>query len=53
MIRIMHSADLHLGMKFSAYPEVREELSAARFATLESIVAIANSERCTDSCHCG
>ncbi|HUX12756.1 MAG TPA: metallophosphoesterase, partial [Spirochaetia bacterium] len=47
MFRIMHTADLHLGMKFSAYPEVREELAAARFTTLESIVAIANSEKCS------
>jgi DNA repair protein SbcD/Mre11 len=45
-IRLLHTADLHLGMKFTGrYPsEVRERLVKARFETLTSLVETANTE---------
>ncbi len=46
MVRILHTADLHLGMKFAAYPEVQSRLSEARFTALETLVERANSEQC-------
>ncbi len=42
-LRIFHCADLHLGMRFQRYPE---GLAEARFASLEAMVATANSEGC-------
>lgn len=41
-MKIVASSDLHLGMKFSAYPEASDELIAARFGALERIVSTAN-----------
>jgi len=46
MIRIFHTADIHLGMKFSSYPEVQRELTEARFAAVDTLVERANSEEC-------
>jgi DNA repair protein SbcD/Mre11 len=45
-IRILHTADLHLGMKFVGRypPEVRDRLVKARFETLGKLVEIANAE---------
>jgi DNA repair exonuclease SbcCD nuclease subunit len=45
-LRIFHTSDLHLGMKFSGYPEVQAELIEARFATLKRLVAVANEKSC-------
>lgn len=45
-LRIFHTSDLHLGMKFAGYPEVQVDLSEARFKTLEKLVALANKEEC-------
>jgi DNA repair protein SbcD/Mre11 len=45
-MRILLTSDLHLGMKFAGYPTIQSTLSEARFACLERIVAIANSEAC-------
>jgi len=45
-IKILAAADMHLGMKFSGYPEVQSELCEARFDTLKSLVEEANSEQC-------
>jgi DNA repair protein SbcD/Mre11 len=45
-MKILHTADLHLGMKFAGYPEVQQELCEARFATLEKLVETANGENC-------
>lgn len=44
-LRIMHTADLHLGMKFTGRypPEVRDRLVKARFETLVSLVDTANA----------
>lgn len=43
--RILHTADLHLGMKFTGRypPEVRDQLVKARFETLGSLVETANA----------
>src|SRR5690554_7109034 len=43
-IKIFHTADLHLGMRFAGYPEIQNELINARYETLEKMVAIANKE---------
>jgi DNA repair exonuclease SbcCD nuclease subunit len=45
-LKILATADLHLGMRFAAYPEVQEALSAARYQTLENLVARADQEGC-------
>ena len=44
--KILATADLHLGMRFAAYPEVQSELSESRFAVLDRLVEMANSEQC-------
>jgi exonuclease SbcD len=46
LLKILHTSDIHLGMKFAGYPEVQAELSDARFKTLENLVNLANSEKC-------
>ena len=45
-LKIFHTADIHLGMKFAAYEEVREKLIEARFQTLANMVETANKEQC-------
>ena len=45
-LKILHTADLHLGLKFAGYPDVQTELTEARFEVLESLVDLANSELC-------
>ncbi len=48
-IRIFHTADLHLGMKFARgyRPEVQAALVDARFETLAGMVETANREQCS------
>lgn len=48
-LKLLHTADLHLGMTFRnrGYPEdVREQLVEARFETLSGLVKKANDEQC-------
>jgi len=48
-VRILHAADLHLGMKFASRgydPGVQESLAEARFKTLGNIIQIANEQKC-------
>lgn len=45
-LRILLTADIHLGMKYGAYEEVQNELSEARFATLRRLIERANQEHC-------
>src|SRR5512134_3850103 len=47
-LRILHTADLHIGMKFARgyAPEVQEGLIEARFETLQTMIEAANTERC-------
>jgi DNA repair protein SbcD/Mre11 len=41
-IRIIHTADNHIGLPFKQYPAVADRLIAERFLALERLVAIAN-----------
>jgi DNA repair protein SbcD/Mre11 len=45
-LKILVSADIHLGMKYGAYEEVQSELSNARFDTLHRLIESANREHC-------
>jgi exonuclease SbcD len=45
-LSILATSDLHLGMKFAGLPDVQAELSEARFACLDRLVATANERRC-------
>lgn len=46
-IKIFHTADLHIGMKFNAYPEpVRGMLQQARSKVLGRMVSLANESNC-------
>lgn len=45
-LRILHTSDLHLGMKFTRYGEVAGQLREARFRTLDRLVALAGEEKC-------
>ena len=44
-IRIVHTADNHIGLNFGQYPEIREQLIQERFSALERIVAHANHKQ--------
>ncbi len=49
VLKIFHTADLHLGMTFGNrnYPEaVRQQLVEARYQTLERLVELANEAKC-------
>ena len=46
-LKVLHTGDIHLGMKFNSYPpSVREKLKKARISVLERIVELANTEEC-------
>ncbi|MBN1687351.1 MAG: DNA repair exonuclease [Spirochaetales bacterium] len=45
-MKIFATADLHLGMKFSTFDDIRGDLSRARFGALERCVKAANDEKC-------
>lgn len=45
-LKILLTADVHLGMKFAAFPKVQQELSQTRFETLRTIVSLANENKC-------
>ena len=47
-MKILAAADLHLGMKFSGYPEVQAQLSGARFTALKRLIETANREDCIE-----
>jgi exonuclease SbcD len=45
-LRILHTADNHIGLSFNQYPEAaREQLVEERFASLERMVATANDRK--------
>jgi exonuclease SbcD len=46
VLKIFHTADVHLGLKFASYPEQQEALAEARFGTLERMVRRASEEKC-------
>lgn len=46
-IKIFHTADLHIGMKFNNYPElIKSKLQEARLEVLPKMLSIANEENC-------
>ena len=45
-LRILATADLHLGMRFAGYPELQADLAEARFSALERLVAQGNAREC-------
>jgi DNA repair exonuclease SbcCD nuclease subunit len=44
-LRILHTADNHIGLSFNPYPEARERLIEERFASLERMVTTANDRK--------
>ncbi len=47
VLKILHTGDVHLGMKYNNYPDyIREKLIEARFEVLKNITEIANKNRC-------
>jgi DNA repair exonuclease SbcCD nuclease subunit len=45
-MKIFHTADVHLGMKFAGYPSVQQKLIEARFEALKRCVDMANEQGC-------
>lgn len=45
-LKIMHTGDIHLGMKFTQYPQISKELEEARYLSLEKVVKAANNKNC-------
>lgn len=46
-LKIFHTADLHIGMKFNNYPEtIRECLAEARYDVLDRMIERANAKQC-------
>jgi DNA repair protein SbcD/Mre11 len=45
-MKILHTADVHLGLKYAGYPSVQSDLSQARFDALNKLVNIANENQC-------
>ena len=46
-LKILHTSDIHIGMRFAGYPEnVRERLVEARFEVLERLVEESNKRKC-------
>jgi predicted phosphodiesterase len=45
-MRILHSADIHIGMQFASYGEYAPSLGEARFTVLEKLVATAAEQAC-------
>ena len=45
-LKILHTADNHIGLSFAKYPdEIRERLVEERFLALERLVEIANQQK--------
>ena len=44
-LKIMHTGDLHLGMKFNQYPQISSDLEAARYQALENVIKEANKRK--------
>ncbi len=41
-LKIMHTGDVHLGMKFNQYPQISKELEDSRYQALENVIKEAN-----------
>ena len=46
MIKIFHTADVHIGKKYDRYPDIREKLIESRFECLKRAVRKADEESC-------
>ncbi len=46
-LKIMHTGDIHLGMKFNQYAKISHELEEARYQALENTVKEANKRHCS------
>jgi DNA repair exonuclease SbcCD nuclease subunit len=44
-LKIMHTGDVHLGMKFNQYPQISSQLEEARYQALENVVVEANKRK--------
>jgi exonuclease SbcD len=46
-VRILHTADIHLGMRFAGYPpDLAEQLTEARWKTFNNLISLANDRKC-------
>jgi exonuclease SbcD len=45
-LKILLTADVHLGLKFAGFPVVQFQLSEARYLTLQKLVDLANQRSC-------
>ena len=46
-IKIFHTADLHIGIKYNSYPEpISSALQQSRLDVLEKMVNLANEQEC-------
>ncbi|MGM0420924.1 MAG: metallophosphoesterase family protein [Bacillota bacterium] len=45
-LKIMHTGDVHLGMKFNNYPEISKDLEEARYRALANVVTEADERQC-------
>ncbi|RAK05048.1 DNA repair exonuclease SbcCD nuclease subunit [Halanaerobium saccharolyticum] len=41
-LKIMHTGDVHLGMKFNQYPQISSDLEEARYQALENVIKAGN-----------
>ncbi|MEC9490036.1 MAG: metallophosphoesterase, partial [Halanaerobiales bacterium] len=41
-LKIMHTGDVHLGMKFNQYPQISSELEESRYQALENVIKAGN-----------
>ncbi len=46
-LKILHTGDMHIGMRFGNYPDnIRDKLREARFNTVKNLITTANDESC-------
>lgn len=44
-LKILHTGDIHLGMKFNQYPKINNQLEKARYQVLEKLIIKANEKK--------
>ncbi len=45
-LKVFHTGDVHIGMRFNRYETIKQDLIEARFQTLRRMVDMANAEGC-------
>lgn len=45
-LKIMHTGDIHLGMKFNQYPRISQKLEKSRYQALKNVIKKANQKNC-------